>query len=142
MDFGEDNEAWDSITDVCSAGTAKGGGTKKFEFGTGCWAGLIDVLITDFRLKILLNPPVLEVGVLDLLALSWFFCELLAFMRFSTVPPKAKPAAARVLPMIPALADVVGLSEFDAFFIWLKIKQKTVGLQPDIDLFFLKDRFF
>ena len=135
MDFG-DREACDSITDVCSAGTAIGGGTKKFEFGTCCCAGFVAALITDFRLKILLNPPALEVvvvGVLDLLALSWLWGEL--FTRLA-VPPKAKPAAASVLPIIPALAvDVDGfMSELDAIYF---IKNKTDGgLQPDIDLFF------
>lgn len=124
--------AWDSINVDWSAKVVTGCGIWKFVledvwFGEccccGCWfVVLVAALITDFKLKMLLKPPPLFVvgvelealGVLDLRELSWFWFKLLAFIKLSMPANPVAAIAVSELPIKPAAAEVVCLSDIDA----------------------------
>ena len=126
--------AWDSINEDWSAKVVIGCGIWKFvldDVGTGefcccgCWCVvLVAALITDLRLKMLLKPPPLldvgveleALGVLDLRELSWFWLRLLALIKLSMPANPVAAIAVKELPIKPAAAEVVGLSDIDASF--------------------------
>lgn len=141
--------AWDSINVDWSAKVVTGCGIWKFVledvwFGECCccgcwwWAVLVAALITDFKLKMLLKPPPLLVvgvelealGVLDLRELSWFWLRLLALIKLSMPANPVAAIAVNELPIKPAAAEVVCLSDIDAsIHIWrFKIQQFFIDI--------------
>lgn len=84
------------------------------EDDVGCGAGgavFVAALMTDLRLKILLNPPpVLAPGVLDRLAGSWLLLFPFPLNKPSIAPPIIAAAPMRDDPIKPAAA-VDGLSK-------------------------------